>query len=92
MRQIPVGPTVQSSGAFRAVISGSDQMGSIAVDEDVQSDEQTSPEPKGDALARAAALGPLPGIDDEAAEESEKGAELTPDEEETDFVNFNLRG
>jgi hypothetical protein len=62
------------------------------VDEDVQSDEQTSPEPEGDALAKAAALGPLPGIDDEAAGASEEGTELSPDEEETDFVNFNLRG
>jgi hypothetical protein len=66
--------------------------GEFAVNEDVQSNEQTSTDPKGDALARAAALGPLPGIDDEAAEESEEGTELTPDQEETDFVNFNLRG
>ena len=62
------------------------------MDEDVQSDEQSSTDPKGDALARAAALGPLPGIDDEAAEESNESAELSPDEEETDFVNFNGRG
>ena len=62
------------------------------MDEDVQRNEQPSTDPKDDALARAAALGPLPGIDDEAAEESNASTELSPDEEETDFVNFNGRG